>query len=225
MLMKKMLLILSACLFCLVSCSSPSSGGSSSTTDNVTSTTTTTTTNTPTSSNPTQPSNPTDTPTTTQPTNPSNPTTPSNPTPTPPTVPSYYINMNDGLTYDNTLDTTGYNTVSGWTGNKYSIVYAPTNEYDIPYYLLIKHNGNQYLITRLMYNNTLYRINWWNGGKSGGLQGDIYTLANTSTNNTIGYISPSTKLKIITTNGLGNEGIYKYLDTQNGYFVIINTNQ
>lgn len=63
--MKKMLLILSACLFCLVSCSSPSGGGSSSTTtDNATSTTTT---NTPTSSNPTQPSNPsnpTDTPTT-----------------------------------------------------------------------------------------------------------------------------------------------------------------
>lgn len=61
--MKKMLLILSACLFCLVSCSSPSSDSSSSTTDNATSTTTTTTTTT----NPTQPSNPTnptDTPTT-----------------------------------------------------------------------------------------------------------------------------------------------------------------
>ena len=92
--MKKMILILSACLFCLVSCSSPTGGGSSDN-SNTTSTTTTTPTNptntpsdTPTTpSNPTDPTSPTDTPTET-PSNPTNPTNPSNPTDTPSDTPT-----------------------------------------------------------------------------------------------------------------------------------------
>lgn len=63
--MKKMILILSACLFCLVSCSSPTSGGSSSTITNLNTTSTTTTNPTNTSSetpsNPTNPTNPSNT--------------------------------------------------------------------------------------------------------------------------------------------------------------------
>ena len=144
--------------------------------------------------------------------------------PTEPTVPSYYLKMDFNelfnscfVSFTNGIDTTGYRLpFSYWKGNGWAIVWGDNHSY----YLLCNINGTQYVIKNLKYKDNLYKLGFANS-KLHYVVGRFYSLdTNTQLSGYDMYIESN---KLVVSGSI--DGVYKYIDTQNGYIVIIDTNQ